>query len=707
LEKINWKVEGMTCSNCALTIGSFLKKEGLSEVKVNLISGDLSFQKDEKTQTEKLIKGIESLGYHVLEGGEKETERPRPFLSSYRDNFIFCAFFTVLLALPMISGPFHAHWTMNPWIQLALCLPVYSNGLRVFGKSAWHSLRNRLPNMNVLIVAGSSAAFFYSLIGTLLVLGENYQFYETASTIISFIFLGNYIEEISLRSTQKELNLLVKNQRVMASMVTYDQAGEEHIFPVENTQLRSGDLILIRSGEQVPADCKIIWGNASVDEKIVTGEGMPVAKMEKDLLIGGSLLLEGTIRAQVSTAPEDSVLSRIIDMVKQAQGEKPPVQRLADRISGIFVPVVLGISVLCFLLNFFYLHELAPAIMRSVAVLVIACPCAMGLATPAAIATGLGRAAKNGILFRHAGSLERFREIRQVVFDKTGTLTDGQFQISDYKAFQSEEDFKLISRSIFKYSNHPIARSLMNSFKGSNEIRWKNIEEIKGFGMKGVDRENNHYMAGSWLIAPELTKEDTNHSVYIIRNDQLMGWIDLSDKLRVEAAQVVNYFKRKKIRTIILSGDKEKNCTELKERLGIDEVYSEQKPEQKLQVLESLIREAPAAMIGDGINDAPALAKATVGISMSEASQLAVQTADVVLLGKGIWQLPFAMELGKATFLTIRQNLFWAFFYNILAIPIAATGLLSPSIAALAMAFSDLVLVINSIRLYYKKIIKQ
>jgi Cu+-exporting ATPase len=344
--------------------------------------------------------------------------------------------------------------------------------------------------------------------------------------------------------------------------------------------------------------------------------------------------------------------------------------------------------------------------MRSVAVLVIACPCAMGLATPAAIATGLGRAAKNGILFRHAGSLERFKDIRQVVFDKTGTLTDGQFQISDYKVLRGEEDFKLISRSIFKYSNHPIAKSLMSSFKGTSEIRWKKIEEIKGFGMSGVDRENNNYMAGSWLIAPELTRDNNTHSVYIIRNEQLMGWIDLRDKLRTEAVQVVNYFKKKNIRTIVLSGDKEKNCMELKESLGIDEVYAEQKPEQKMQVLESLIREAPTAMIGDGINDAPALAKATVGISMSEASQLAVQTADVVLLGKGIWQLPLAMELGKETFLTIRQNLFWAFFYNILAIPIAATGLLSPSIAALAMAFSDLVLVVNSVRLYYKKIIK-
>jgi Cu+-exporting ATPase len=706
MEKINWKIEGMTCSNCALTIGNFLKKEGLSEVKVNPISGDLSFQKDEKTLSEKLIKGIESLGYHVLEGDEKEKGRPRAFLSSYRDNFIFCAFFTLLLTWPMISGNFHAHWMMDPRIQLALCLPVYANGLRVFGKSAWHSLLNRLPNMNVLIVAGSSAAFFYSLSGTVLGLGENYQFYETASTIISFIFLGNYIEEISLRSTQRELNRLVKNQRVMANMVSYDQGGQELIFQIENEQLKSGDLILIRTGEQVPADCKILWGNASVDEKIVTGESMPVAKMEKELLIGGSIVLDGTVRAQVSTAPEDSVLSRIIDMVKLAQSEKPPIQQLADRISRIFVPVVLGISVLCFLINFFYLHELAPAIMRSVAVLVIACPCAMGLATPAAIATGLGRAAKNGILFRHAGSLERFKDIRQVVFDKTGTLTDGQFQISDYKVLRGEEDFKLISRSIFKYSNHPIAKSLMSSFKGTSEIRWKKIEEIKGFGMSGVDRENNNYMAGSWLIAPELTRDNNTHSVYIIRNEQLMGWIDLRDKLRTEAVQVVNYFKKKNIRTIVLSGDKEKNCMELKESLGIDEVYAEQKPEQKMQVLESLIREAPTAMIGDGINDAPALAKATVGISMSEASQLAVQTADVVLLGKGIWQLPLAMELGKETFLTIRQNLFWAFFYNILAIPIAATGLLSPSIAALAMAFSDLVLVVNSVRLYYKKIIK-
>ena len=255
------------------------------------------------------------------------------------------------------------------------------------------------------------------------------MFYETAAIIITLIFFGNYIEEVTIQSTQRALNSLAKSQKVMANMIAFDDQHQEQIFPVENSQLKSGDLILIKSGEQVPADCKILWGDANVNESIITGESMPVEKHAKDNLIGGSILNDGTIKAQVTASANDSVLSKIINLVKQAQGEKPPVQQMADKISAIFVPIVLIIAALTFIGNYIFVHELTVSLMRSIAVLVIACPCAMGLATPAAIAVGLGRAAKSGILFRNAKSLESFKNIKQVIFDKTGTLTTGEFTV--------------------------------------------------------------------------------------------------------------------------------------------------------------------------------------------------------------------------------------------------------------------------------------
>ena len=310
-----------------------------------------------------------------------------------------------------------------------------------------------MPNMNVLIVIGATAAFVYSLAGTVFKLGPAFLFYETAAAIITLVFLGNYVEDLAISTTQRALNTLAKSQKVMANMIAFDDQHQEQVFPVENSQLRIGDIILVKSGEQIPADGKILWGEASVNEAIITGESMPVEKKARDKIIGGSILIDGTVKAQVTAATADSVLSGIINMVKQAQGEKPPIQQLADRISAVFVPVVLVIAGVTFCANYFFLGELTPAIMRSIAVLVIACPCAMGLATPAASAVGLGRAARNGIFFRHAKSLELFKNIRQVVFDKTGTLTTGEFIIDKFEVTSGEieeAEFRQIVYSLEK-----------------------------------------------------------------------------------------------------------------------------------------------------------------------------------------------------------------------------------------------------------------
>ncbi len=709
MEKVEWKVEGMDCASCALTIHKYLEKQGMKNVKVNSVSGDVSFQLNGNAATEKLVKGLDDLGYHVADQQQKASDK-KPFLSTHLQRFLFCLPFTLVLMLHMIPGV-HIHWLMDPWLQLGLTLPVYIIGMSFFGKSAWKSLRNGLPNMNVLITLGATAAFIYSLYGTLIGEPENYLFYETAATIITLVFLGNFLEDASIQSTQRELNKLVKSQKVMANMIAFDDQHQEQIFPVENTQLRVGDLILIKSGEQVPIDCKILWGDAHVNEAIVTGESAPVHKHAKDKLIGGSVITDGTIKAQVTAVGDDTVLSGIINMVKQAQGEKPPVQKLADKISGIFVPLVIGIAVVALIGNWIYFQNFTTALMRSIAILVIACPCAMGLATPAAIAVGLGRAAKNGILFRNATSLEMFRNITQVVFDKTGTLTTGKFVVSGFKFVDGEEsEFKKIAYSLEKYSNHPIAKSITEEWskrttseKIKEEIRWEKIEEIKGLGMKAKDKEGNEFWAGSFNVAKALTKED-NHNVYIIKNNQLLGWIDVKDEIRPEAKAVINYLHSKNIKTILLSGDRRAKCEELAKQLNIDEVIAEQTPEQKLSKIAALNAASPTAMVGDGINDAPALAKATIGISMSEASQIAVQSAQVVLMNQGLKKLPMALGLGKHTYLTIKQNLFWAFAYNIVAIPVAAFGFLTPTFGALVMGLSDVVLAINSVRLFVKKV---
>lgn len=708
MENIRWKVDGMDCANCALTIRKYLEKEGVQNIRVNFVDGDVAFDATGSHSLKQIHQGIDALGYKVTGTSEAEkTVLPGQKMNIHLRYTLLCLPFTLVLLLHMVHDQLGWHWLMNPWIQLTLCIPVYIIGMSYFGKSAVKSLRNGIPNMNVLIALGATAAFAYSFTGTLMQWGEDYLFYETAASIITLVFFGNYLESASIQSTQKALQGLAKSQKTMANMIAFDEHHQEVIMPVDNKDLRSGDLVLIKSGELVPADCKILWGNASANESIITGESMPVEKKPKDLLIGGSILADGTVKAQVTAAAGDSALANIVNLVKQAQGEKPPVQQMADRISAIFVPAVIGIALLTFIINYFILNDFTASLMRSIAVLVISCPCALGLATPAAVAVGLGRAARKGILFRNAKSLELFKDIQQVVFDKTGTLTTGDLTIDNYTIINkdiTEDEFKRIVFSLEKYSNHPIAKSITAAWKTKNDIRWDKIEEIKGRGIKAISRDGEEYQATSYKTAAQFTA-DNIHNVYIIKNNELAGWIDVKDDIRPEARDVIRYLHKKGITTYLLSGDSKLKCEQLAAELGIDKVMAEQTPEQKLTIIETLSNQAPTAMVGDGINDAPALAKATIGISLSDASQIAIQTADVVLMNHGLKNLPLSLGLGKHTFLTIKQNLFWAFCYNVVAIPIAAAGFLNPMFGALAMGLSDVVLAINSGRLFVKKVV--
>ena len=704
MEKVNWKVEGMTCSNCALSVNKVLQKQGMQQIAVNPISGDVQFETlSANGDVEKARKNIELLGYTVKADTEEETTKSRKkFLGTHMQKFWFCLPFTLLLMIGHMGMSLNIHVLHNPFVQLLLCLPVFVVGMSFFGKSAINSLRSGVPNMNVLIALGASAAFVYSVIG-LLQSDPSKIFFETAASILNIVFFGNWLEDMSIEKTQKAIRELTRNEKVMANMIAYDDQHNENVFPVENTALKVGDLLLIKTGEQVPVDCKILSGEAEVNEAVITGESVPVFKKQNDILIGGSVVANGTVKTYVTAVGNETVLNSIVQMMKHAQNQKPPVQKLADKISAIFVPAVISISLVTLAVNYFVVGQsFQESLMRAIAVLVISCPCAMGLATPAAIAVGLGRAAKEGILYTDTKSMELFTNIKQIVFDKTGTLTNGKFTVVDFATEIDTEEFRKIVFSLEKISNHPIAKSIAEAWKASVGVRWKKSEEIKGIGVRGEDREGNVYLVGSAKISE--TIKDEGHNLYLTKNGQLIGWIDIADELRPEAKEVLDYCKRKSIRTILLSGDTYAKTKQVAEQLHIDEVIAEQSPKQKLEKIEQLVKQQPTVMVGDGINDAPALAKATISISLSKASQLAIQSASVVLMDSGLKKLPLAMQLGRHTYGTIRSNLGWAFLYNIVAIPVAAVGLLTPTAGALAMGLSDVVLAVNSLLFKWKKL---
>jgi len=704
MQTAEWKVEGMTCSNCALSVSNYLKKQGLSDVRVNPVSGAVSFSSETPVAENKIKEGIKKLGYSVADETPEQTETRSAFLQTNKQRFFFTLPFSLVLMMHMLPGSLHPHWLMDPWVQLSLCLPVFITGMYFFGRSGFKSLLHGVPNMNVLISVGAIASFGYSLTGALLHLGDQYLFFETAAAIITLVFLGNYLEESAVQSTQKAVRSISRSQKVMANMIAFDDEHCEQIFPIENIYLKTGDLILIKNGEQVPSDCKILSGECMVNEAIITGESLPLPRQKKDMLIGGSVLDNGWVKAQVTAAGKDTVLSGILRMVENAQSEKPPMQKLADRISAVFVPLILSLAAVTFFMNFYLLHiSGGQSLMRAVAVLVISCPCAMGLATPAAIAVGLGRAARNGVLFRNAAALESFKTIQQIVFDKTGTLTTGKFKIREFSSTIPEDDFKRLVFSLEKISTHPIAKAIAGEWRTNDPILFNKTEEIKGIGIRAEDKDGNIYEAGSFRILKNSESEE--HNVYLLKNNELLGWIDLQDELRSEAKETIALLHNKNMRIVLLSGDLKKNCDIIARQLNIDEVIAEQTPQQKMEVITKLSAAMPTAMVGDGINDAPALAKATLGIAVSDASHIAMQSSDVILMNNGIKHLPMSLGLGKHTWLTVKQNLFWAFIYNIVAIPVAAFGFLVPALAALAMGFSDIVLAANSVRLFVKNVI--
>ena len=693
-KKIVLHVEGMTCNNCASGIRTHLEKNFIENVNVNFPLSEVSCNEDETSNKKHIISLIEDIGYKVKNKNNKEKKFSKV-------EMLF--FISLLFTTPLFSHMFLdlSNILYDPFIQLGLCLPVYFIGLIYFGKSAFNSLKIGVPNMDVLIFIGSSAAFFYSIYGWWLFYGtnevHNYMFFETSATIITLVLLGNVLEHRSVKQTTTALKDLSKIKNTIAKKVFGDK-----IVEIKFEDIIKGDILIINSGDIIPTDGTIIWGDCTLDESMITGESLPISKKINSTVIGGTTLISGSIKIKASQVGNNTVLSQIIELVKNAQKEQPEIQKIGDKVSSIFVPVVVTISILTFFISHYFFNiPFNDAFLRSIAVLVISCPCAMGLATPTAIMVGIGRAAKNGILIKGGLTLEKMASIKNIAFDKTGTITTGNFKILDLNIIDGNEDeIKNIIYNIEKHSSHPIANSLINELKDySKKLNIKNIDETNGLGIT-AQINNDIYFIGKEVSSNQKRKFD----VYLKKNDSIIATINLKDEIKDETQEIINNLKEE-YTTSLISGDRKEKCDELNKTLLFDKVFSNQSPEDKLKIIEKLNKENNTLMVGDGINDAPALSKATLGVSLGNASQIAIQSSEIILLNnENLKQLPKALTISKHTLLTIKQNLFWAFSYNIIAIPIACFGYLNPMWAALFMAFSDVIVIGNSIRLKFKRI---
>ena len=695
-------VEGMTCANCAFGVENQLKKLGADDIKVNFALGEASFIAPKSISPDEIAKGITQIGYKSQIRHHDKDEKQG--LSSIEKKFWFSLIFT----LPLVTHMFlpHDSFIQNPILQFGLAIPVFVLGVFHFGKSGLSSLRTGAPNMDVLIFIGSASAFFYSSWGACMFYGtaetHNFLFFETSASIISLVLLGNLLEHRSITKTTSAIKDLSAMQ--VKTAMRFNSNGEPEEITYKAIEV--GDLLLVNTGDVIPIDGIIMEGNATIDESMISGESIPLNKEKGDKVVGSTILTGGNIIVKAEAIGRNTVLSKIIDLVKNAQQDKPEIQRLGDRVSAIFVPIVLGISLTTFLLSKFGFDlSTQQSMLQAIAVLVISCPCAMGLATPTAVMVGIGRAAKKGILIKGGSTLEELAKTKTIIFDKTGTLTTGKFTIKSLNVIgYNEQEIIDVLFNIEARSSHPIAKSIVENLKEKARIiALSGIEELKGIGLSATDEMGNNWKVGSYRMASELT-DDKLHEIYILKNNKLIATLDIEDEIKPKAKEIIAGLTNQGIEIILLSGDKQSKCDALAQTLNIQTVFAEQLPDEKLTKVEEYSSKGNTVMVGDGVNDAPALARASVGISFGDATDVSINTAQVVLLGtNGIDKLTETLHLSRLTFKTIKQNLFWAFFYNVLAIPVAAFGFLSPIIATATMGLSDIVVIGNSILLKVKK----
>ncbi len=690
------RVEGMTCANCAKSVEKILKKSGVEDVYVDFLNDEVSYSDKAGIGKAEVSAQIEKIGYKVpiIEDHDVHAEHDHSGVG-------WKLAISLALAIPLLIFHFFhfvdADWAKifsNHWLQFGMALPVFLIGVVHFGGSAIRALRHGEINMDVLILIGGTAAFFYSLFGLLQGNG-NMIFFETSATIFAFVLLGNYIEERASKGTTSAIDGLKEMQNVETQRLTTVGQWEK----ISASKLVVGDTIRVSEGESIPADGLIKSGTIALNLALITGESDPQSFGVGEEVISGAVVTDGNCEITVNKIGTESTLGRIVQLVKKAQSEKPGIQRYADKISSIFVPTVLGISLIAFGLNY-YLWEVGmqESILRSIAVLVISCPCAMGLATPTAVAVGLGRLSRSGILMKGADTIERLAGIKTFIFDKTGTLTTGDFEVKSFEAidYESTEVADIITQ-IESRSAHPIAKSLVEYFKGKGKssIRITEVNEVAGEGIYGKDATGNQYFIGS--------DNDSNEGHLVLKRDNVViARFIIQDEIKPFAKELLTSIKSSGKDTILLSGDNHHKTSEIARQLDFNNYYAGQKPDQKLALIEKMSNQSPVAMVGDGINDAAALSRADIGISMGDSTSVSIQAADIVLLNSNLSKLKEALGISHLTLTTIKQNLFWAFGYNIIAIPLAVIGMVSPMWAALFMGMSDVVIIGNSLLLKRK-----
>lgn len=723
MKKAVCKVKGMSCAACSASVERILnKKDGVESAQVSLAAEEASIIYDEnKISIEEMQDAVKKGGFKLLAPAEDSAEGSEDKESVQEKKaerlhlirlytciifalplFVLCMAPMVIPSLPMVSG----------WVQMVLCIPVLIAGYSFFTKGFFNLVKLQ-PNMDSLVATGATASFVYSLVNLIqntqhMAMGHamSHQYYfEGVAMIITLVMVGKHIE---LRSRRKAGNSIKSLMNLAPSKATLVKEGKTQ--EIDAKDIAVGDLILVHPGEKIAADGEVVEGSSDVDESMLTGESLPVAKNIGSKVWGATINTNGSFVFRTEKIGKDTVLSSIIKMVKEAQASKAPIARLADKVSGIFVPIVMSIAVITLVAWLLAGRELSFALRCAVSVLVIACPCSLGLATPIAIMVSTGKAASLGILFRSAQAIEQLSTMKNVMFDKTGTLTEGKPKVS----FYSNEETLILAALAERKSEHPYAKAIIEKAQELDEnlaeklrnIDNSSFEAVVGKGIKATTEEGT-ILAGNKLLMSDngvkLPQEDTQAQIYVSLNGQYKGFIKISDTLRAEASEAISELKAMGLSSTMLTGDNESTAKEIASKAGLDGYHASLLPQDKLTFIE---RTPDCIMVGDGINDAPALEKASIGIAMGGGTDAAMQVADVVIMNSNIKSVPKAIQLSRATIKNIKYSLFWAFFYNSLGIPVAAGVLtlfggpsLDPIIAALCMSLSSLSVVLNALRL--------